>query len=147
MRSLKFGSLDEALKELKRLEKIKNVKTTGKWSFYQILIHCAESCEIPVVSPDERAPWLIRRTIGRSIIRGVWKAGFMKPGIPNPSAPKERQEGDVKLAFKRIYKAIESLKGAQTLAKEHPFFGPMTPDEWVRLQCYHMANHLGFVDA
>ncbi|MCE9597567.1 MAG: DUF1569 domain-containing protein [Spirochaetia bacterium] len=146
MRTLKFDTLDDAVAELKRLERLKNVNTTGKWSFYQILNHCAESIEIPVINPAQRAPWLLRRTIGRLIIKGVWKAGFMKPGIPNPSAPKKREEGDVSLAFKRIYKAIDSMKKAEKFAEEHPFFGHMTHQEWITLQRYHMANHLGFVE-
>ena len=33
-------------------------------------------------------------------------------------------------------------RGPEKLAKEHPFFGPLTSAEWDRLQWKHLDHHL-----
>src|SRR5437016_3638653 len=104
-RELKFNSFEDALTELKDLEK-GPVQTTGLWSFYQTLTHCAESLEFCVSRYPSEAPWIIRATIGRLAFKEFMKMGYFKPGSPYHHAPLQREEGDEKAALARLKKAI-----------------------------------------
>ncbi|MBE7413473.1 MAG: DUF1569 domain-containing protein [Leptospiraceae bacterium] len=97
-RNLRFNNFEEAVSELKKLEKEK-VSTTKLWSFFQILDHCADSIEFSMTEYPKVVPSFIRLTIGKFIFNKMMKDGYMRTNAPNPSAPKVREEGDEKFAL------------------------------------------------
>lgn len=145
MRDIKFKSLEEAIAEVKRLENLPK-KTTGVWSYYQILDHCAEGIESSMDGYKGSAPWLIRKTIGQMMKHKTFLQGFMDHGGLNPTAPKTREEGDEKKAQERLFNAINRFKNFTGKLQLHPFFDELSREEFEKLHSYHIANHLCFVE-
>jgi hypothetical protein len=142
-RHLKFNSFEDALVELENLER-GPVETTGLWSFYQILTHCAESLEFCVSRYPGEAPWIIRATIGRLAFKDLMRKGFFRPGTMNPRASKKREEGDEKSAMARLRKAIADFQTYTGPMARHPFYGKIGREDFERLHIFHLAHHLGF---
>ncbi len=144
-RNLRFKNLNDAVNELQRLDKGK-VVTAKLWSYYQILNHCADSLEFSMSSYPRVMPSFIRKTIGKFFFKKLMKDGYMKPGSPNPGAPKKREEGDVVSALKRLRNSISIFTKYEGPFGIHPIFDELTKSEWEKLHTFHIANHLGFAD-
>jgi len=142
-RTLQFHSLDDVLVELSALDRAE-ITTTGKWSFYQILSHLAENIENSISQYPRSMPFVIRRTIGPMALRHLLKTQEMKSGAPNPTAPKQREEGDEKAAMLRLRTAIASFRAYEGPMAEHPFFGPINKEDFEALHAHHAALHLSF---
>lgn len=142
-RNLRFRNLDEAVMELEMLGKGK-VETKELWSYYQILTHCADLIENSMTSYPRVLPFIIRKTIGKFIFVKMLRDGYMKPGNPNPSAPKKHEEGDEKAAHFRLKSVIEKFKRYDGPFANHPIFDVRNKEEWEKLHAMHIANHLGF---
>lgn len=142
-RTLQFHSLDDVLVELSALDRAQ-ITTTGKWSFYQILSHLAENIESSISQYPRSMPFVIRRTIGPMALRHLLKTQEMKSGAPNPTAPKQREEGDEKAAMLRLRTAIASFRAYEGSMAEHPFFGPINKEDFEALHAHHAALHLSF---
>lgn len=142
-RALQFHSLDDVLVELSALDRAQ-ITTTGKWSFYQILTHLAENIESSISQYPRSMPFVIRRTIGPMALRHLLKTQEMKSGAPNPTAPKQREEGDEKAAMLRLRTAIASFRAYEGPMAEHPFFGPINKEDFEALHAHHAALHLSF---
>lgn len=145
MREVRFKNLEEAIAEIKRLENIPK-KTIGKWSYYQILNHCAEGIECSMDGYSANVPWLIRKTIGQIIKHKLFLQGYMDHGAINPTAPKIREEGNEKIALERLLNAFERFKKHDKKLYPHPFFDELSKEEFQKLHAYHVANHLCFVE-
>ena len=141
MSELRFRTLSQAEEHLERIEKAPAYKATGLWSEAQIFDHLANSFENSVSGYPGLLPAVLRKTIGRMIFRSQQKNGFMKPGSPNPNAPKVRAEGDAKQALKRLRKAIVQFKAHDGEMAVHPAFDRLSKDEFSHLHAMHMANH------
>ncbi len=62
-----------------------------------------------------------------------------------PTAPEllSSQSGEFEADRQRVIDSIGRLAVApQGMGAEHPFFGPLTNEEWNRLQCKHLSHHL-----
>jgi hypothetical protein len=92
---------------------------------------------------SNRAPWLIRQTLGRLAKRKMMRNGHMEPGLG--SRKDARVEGDAKAAAAHLRESITKFRTYTGPLDEHPFCGRLTRDEWEKLHLYHMANHFGFV--
>lgn len=143
-RKLQFHSLDEVLVELSALDG-RPVRTSGRWSFYQILTHLAEALEYSISEYPRAMPFLIRRTIGPMALRHLLKTKEMKAGAPNPNAPRKREEGDEQAAMLRLRTAIASFRAHEGPMAEHPFFGPINKEDYEAVHAHHAALHLSFV--
>ncbi|MCB1156760.1 MAG: DUF1569 domain-containing protein [Leptospiraceae bacterium] len=145
-RDLRFQNLNDALEELDRLENAR-VNTTGLWSFYQILNHCAELIEFSMTEYPYAGffAFLVRKLYGKIALQKMIKNGYMKSGYPNPFAPKRREEGDVKQAARRLRNAIFSFRDFSGTFAVHPIFDRMEKETWEKLHAMHIANHFGFV--
>jgi hypothetical protein len=143
-RELRFKTFDDARAELARLEK-GPVETTGHWSYFQILNHCSNGVESSMTSFSGLKPWLLRRTIGPMVLKKVFKAGFIQPGIGLKKGAKvEKVEGDEKAALARLRKALDAFEKHPGPWGEHPFFGKLDKEKWTLLTSLHLANHLGW---
>ncbi len=141
-RTLDFARVDEVMPEVDRL--LDGYATAGSWTLGQACNHLAATFRMSVEGSGVKVPWLVRATFGRIFKRKVLTERRMKEGIKTPEEflPKpgleDRAEAEALRASIAHYRAHPELRAP------HPFFGPMTGDEWDLLHCIHSAHHLSF---
>jgi hypothetical protein len=146
-RLIEINNFEELEHELDELESASEIETTGKWSFYQILLHISDSIHYSIHGYPGVLPWLIRKTIGRIVLGRLIAEGKMNPGHYNPTAPKEREEGDYKSAMSRLRECIKEFKNHDGIFSVHPIFDAMDKHTWEKLHCIHASLHMSFVHA
>lgn len=144
-RELRFKTLDEARAELTRLES-GPVETTGHWSYFQILAHCAKAVDGSTKGVAREMTWWKRHvTAPISYYKTAWD-GFLSPGIgAKPGAPVERVEGDEKAALSLLRTALDHFEKFEGKMSDHPRLGGLNKKQWTRFHAWHLANHLGNV--
>jgi len=143
-RKLRFNSLDDILADLDGLEG-KPLKTLGNWSAGQILAHLAVPMNGAIDGMKFAPPWYIRlmaRVFKRQFLNGTMPAGFKLP----KEAEKELYPGptSVEDGFAMVRKGIHRLK-TETHREPSPVMGPLTTDEWNKVNCRHCELHLSFI--
>jgi hypothetical protein len=149
-RELNFKCLRCLAKDLDALDAAHargTLRTTGNWTAGEILDHCAILFECGLDGPKVVAPWFAR-VFGRLMRRSVLKprtmpAGYQLPDearalFPRPGVPYE--EG-----MARLRAALARIERGERMTHPSGFLGPMTHDEWVRLNLNHTQLHLGFM--
>ncbi|TWU07949.1 DUF1569 domain-containing protein [Stieleria varia] len=145
MRSLRFETFDEAFEEAESLSRGK-VRTTGNYTFGQIIEHLARTLDI--VSGQRRGPTssLAMRMFARLVRPFVLKKarpGFKLPVNaqsifwPTEDVPTDQAMDHLRSAA-RVFQNMSPLP-------THPFFGSMSRQQHDQLQCRHFELHLGFV--
>ncbi len=151
-RTLCFASFDEVLAEIDRIEaamRAGTATTTGNWSIGQIGDHCARFIRFAIDGFEGRAPGpvrffarllLLKKAVGDEPI----SPGFQLPKkassmLPTPGITDEEGLGELRKQIKRV------LAG-KAMTQDSPLLGPLTHEQWTRLQCKHCALHLGFID-
>jgi hypothetical protein len=142
-RELRFKTLKDARAELKRLEK-GPVVTTGNWSYYQILDHLQRNAVCSMTSFPPSWPWLLRRLAGPMILVIILKKGSIPPGSGAFISVNPKVKGNEKKALAELRKTLTDLEKHEGPWAEHPLFGKMNKEKWLRLTSLHMANHLGW---
>jgi len=144
-RDLTFTTLDEVVADAERAVAA-NATTTGNWSLGQILEHLAVVMDKTIDGPKNTPPLPIR-LIGRwflkkRFLRNGMSPGFqLKGGIAKEFLP---DETDSQQALEHLRQATLRLKN-HTDDIRHPFFGPMTHEEYVGINCRHSELHMSFV--
>lgn len=117
----------------------------GKMNVEQMLSHLVQSGDLPFEStvPD-RSNWM-----SRNVIKPL--AFYLLP-MPKevPTSPQidQQQDGRPPLGFETDRAlVIESLHKVGSIAKDqkcldHPFFGPMSANDWCLLGYKHVDHHL-----
>jgi hypothetical protein len=148
-RTLAFKSLDEALADAQRLVASKDSEKLthlGNWSLGQALGHLAYWINLPFDGyPQELSPpWFIKLVV--KMMKQKYLSGQMPAGVRIPRF-KEGTLGTADMppreGLDRYRKAVERLKAAAPSC-DNPLFGPMTHDEWIRLNLSHASLHLSF---
>ena len=146
-RPLRFNHVDEILAEVERLAAGK-VKTSGNWTFPQILDHLTKSMNATIDGFGFQAPWIARKIIApllkNSIITKGMRAGFKLPAdgqglIPDPQI-------DLATALEQYRKAFARLK-TEKKREPHPFLGSLSSQEYESLNMRHSELHLSFVES
>jgi hypothetical protein len=143
-RDLELVSLDRVMPEVELL--LGGHSVTGNWTLGQICHHLATTMRYTVEGWPDRAPWVVRRTIGPVVARRMFGQGKMLEGIKlsekmkliPPPALDDRAEAE------GLRAAISYYISSSNLFEEHPFFGPLSREKWDRLHCMHCAHHLSF---
>jgi hypothetical protein len=143
-RSLSFESLDQVMPEVDRLLETGYTRA-GNWTLGQICEHLSRTLRLAIEPDGKKAPWLIRATLGPALFRHVVRTGRMRTGIPapgqlGPGNPADDREG-VEMLRSTIPQALERIPASM----EHPFFGRVGREDFLRLQCIHCAHHLSFL--
>lgn len=116
----------------------------GKMSCAQMLAHCQQPLRVALGElPLKRS--LIGLLFGRMAKKKLLAPAPWKPGMPTAPEFVIRDERD----FAREHAALRVLvqrfgeggPAALTTAP-HPFFGPLSADEWQGLQWRHLDHHL-----
>ncbi|MBA2611957.1 MAG: DUF1569 domain-containing protein [Bacteroidetes bacterium] len=117
----------------------------GKMDVAQMLTHCQKPLEIasgelvPKVSP------IIKLLFGKSAKRSILRDPQFKKNIPTFAEAKIVDQRVFDTEKKKLIEYVESFqkKGPKGITKAaHPFFGPMTIEEWDALQTKHLDHHL-----
>jgi hypothetical protein len=148
-RSLRFSTLDEALREAESLAEAARsgaMRAAGNWTLGQALAHLAVWASMPFDGYPEmpRPAWwmrLLRPVIRKWIISKGFPVGVRMAGVPGGTFGIEPCEVDEGLA--RLRSAFDRLaREAPTCSS--PVFGTMTHDEWIQFNLRHAELHLGF---
>lgn len=144
-RNLCFRHFSEAKEEIMKL-KGKKIKTSGNWSWYQILCHLADGLEFMMNggSPKFIFPAFLQMTAGRLIWKLILFRGRMVQGLPNPIKKIPEADGNAETEFERLISLIEEFESCEKIFCPHPVFGKLTKEEWSILQAFHFANHLSY---
>jgi hypothetical protein len=144
-RSLHFTTLDEVRDDIQTLAAGSHV-TVGNWSFAQILDHLGSSLNASIDGFPFKAAWAVRWLVApfikNSILTKQMKPGFALPKkfssyLPSDDCTMDEALPKVLSAIKRFDNEIPS--------SDHPFFGKMASEEWMRLHLRHAELHLSFV--
>jgi Protein of unknown function (DUF1569) len=140
-RSLRYGNLDEVMSDVEHL--LEGHSTVGHWSLAQICCHLAtvmrRVVDLPASTPHDPTKFVSAEQKRQVFDSGVLPEGL--PGVPE-SLPSEtlgeREEAE------GLRRAIAYYKASPGPVIPHRLFGPLTRDEWDRLQLIHVAHHLSF---
>ena len=146
-RELKFDTLSDLRSELKSLGD-SPVRTTGVWSFYQILNHLALGVEWAML--EDKTFLTVDPVLTAERARKLWertrRIGRLSTRVQNPSAPTAREEGPEAQELKRLLGTLDRLEGYADPHPVHPLFGELSQQDWVAWVLLHCAHHLGFAE-
>ena len=142
-RELKFATLDEVMPDVERL--MSGHTTVGQWSLGQICNHLAMALRIPVHGYDgPLPPWFIRKVLAPFALKRLMGSGTMKTGIKVPEVFLPKPGLEARDEAESLRAALAAFAAHHGKFRDHPFFGPMTAEQWTRLHCIHCAHHLSF---
>jgi hypothetical protein len=141
-RNLSFTSLDRVMPDVDRL--LEGHTTVGNWSLGQICNHLATAIVGSVEGYPVRAPWIVRKTIGRVKRRQVLDSGTIPEGAKLPEKYLPKPGLDARAEAEALRAALMVFAGNTRPPVLHPFFDHMSREEWTRLHCIHCAHHLSF---
>lgn len=149
-RMLQFRCLGCLAAELDRIQNAHDngtLATTGNWSAGEILDHCANLFDLALDGAPRKAPF-IARLFGRLVKGKVLKPGTMPPGFKLPAGATEllpRPGISFAEGMAHMRRALNRINAGERMAKPSAWLGPLTHDQWVRLQLNHTQLHLGFI--
>ena len=141
-RALSFSDLDEVMPEVDWL--LEGHTTTGHWSLGQICNHLGTWIQCSVEGFPEQAPWLLRQTVGPMARRRVLDTGVMPEGIKLPEKYLPNHGLDSRAEAEALRATIRFFAAHAGRLADHPLFGSMSHDEWIRYHAIHCAHHLSF---
>ena len=116
----------------------------GKMDAAQMLAHCSNALEVTVGDKSPKSTFM-GKILGRLVKSVITNEKPFKPNMPtDPSfiIPDSRNFEKEKQRLKTLLTRV-STGGANTLQnRKHPFFGPLTPQEWSNSTVKHMDHHL-----
>lgn len=146
-RDLGFQNLDEVLVEAERLAS-GEVRTTGNHTFGQILEHLALSTEAAAGKVEPPPAPLYMRLMIKLMKPFIINSKPLTPGVKLPKSGEQffwpDRTFDVKEALTHLKDATAYYK-ANGAISIHPFFGKLTAQQALELNCRHAALHLSFV--
>lgn len=144
-RSLRFESLDDILREAECVATHPG-RTLGNWSVAEILDHLANSIRAAYEGPDARVSWMIRWILA-PLIRSSVLNQPMRPGTSLPKVMSHFLPGDDPTTGESLEKLRTWIARMRTEKPplEHPIFGKLSHDNWVKLHLRHAELHLSFI--
>jgi hypothetical protein len=140
-RTLRYAGLDEVMPDVERL--LEGHATVGHWSLAQICRHLAtvmrRVVDLPASTPHDPALF-----VPEEEKRAVLETGVLPEGLPGPPEIMPAGSLDEREEAEGLRAAIAYYRASPGPAIPHRFFGPLTRDEWDRLQLIHLAHHLSF---
>lgn len=116
----------------------------GKMDVAQMLAHCQQPLRVAIGElPLKRS--LIGVLFGRIAKKKLLSPAPWKPGMPTAPEFKITDSRDFAKEKEALLTLVQRFGkgGPAGLTKlPHPFFGPLTVDEWQRLQWMHLDHHL-----
>ena len=116
----------------------------GKMSIGQMLAHCQQPLRVAVGElPLKRS--LVGRLFGRMAKKKLlapepWKTGM--PTAPEFKVTDPREFNAEKAALRALIERFGAGGPSGLTQQPHPFFGPLSSEEWQALQWRHLDHHL-----
>jgi hypothetical protein len=140
-RSLHFASFDEIMPDVERL--LTGHRTVGRWSLGQICRHLATTMrrviDLPADTPIDPSQW-----VAPERKQAVLESGQLPEGIPAPPLAEPPSDLDPREEAEALRQALDYFRSSPGPVVPHRIFGPLSRDEWERLQLIHSAHHLSF---
>ena len=145
-REIRYESLQDFLDDAESLVNAENVITVGNWNLAQILKHLAINMRLAVDGRlNFKVPWLVKffmKFKKNQMINGKLKPGIKLPDnvsrllVPKPTT-------DLQDAWEMTQKQVQKFSDHTGFA-EHPVFGKITDEEWLKLTLRHCELHMSF---
>jgi hypothetical protein len=143
-RHLDFKAWPDLLADVDHLRQA-HYDRVGNWDLSQILEHVGEGLCTALRGTNHRGPWIVRRFIGPLILKRILKERRMKAGIKVPQWWLPGPSHDECAAVDQFRSEVAEFQGMTTTPCPHPFFGPLTKQQWNDLILVHAAHHLSFL--
>ncbi|HEV8070516.1 MAG TPA: DUF1569 domain-containing protein [Planctomycetaceae bacterium] len=143
-RHLDFQTWPDLLADIDRLRQA-HYDRAGNWDLSQILDHVGEGLRTALHGIDHQAAWIIRRFIGPLILKRILSQRRMKTGIKVPQWWLPGPSHDESAAVDQFRAQVSAFQAMTTTPFPHPFFGPLTKQQWNDLVLVHAAHHLSFL--
>jgi len=148
-RSLRFGSLDEAVRDAEHLAAA-GYDRAGNWDLAQVCGHLAEWLRYPLDGfPPAPLPIrvmlrAVRATMGRRMYESYILDGMPagKPTVPASVPPAGGDPGAAVAALRAVAERFTAYTGE---LHPSPLFGRLDKNEATKLQLAHTAHHLSFL--
>lgn len=148
-RTLRFATTDELRREIERLAEAARAGTlraTGNWSLGQAFGHLAAWTDYAYdgYPPEARPPWFVKvvcRMMKKKFFTRGLPAGVRLPRVKGGTFgidPLPLEEGRA-----RLLRALGRLDSTPP-PRPSPVFGPLSHDEWRRMNLAHAELHLSF---
>lgn len=148
-RQLRFENFDDVIRDAEMLaeaERSGTLRSLGNWKLGQAIGHVASWARYPLEGYPSMPtpPWLLRVIVpllkGRFLNKGL-PAGARIPKVPAGTFGTEPMETDQALAA--LHEALSRLQ-SQMPAVPNPILGPLSHEDWVKLNLRHAELHLSF---
>jgi hypothetical protein len=143
-RKLDFQKWSEVLADVENLGRA-GYDRAGNWDLSQIVEHVGEGLRTARQGTDHRAPWIIRKIFGPIVLRRIFRDRRMKAGIKVPAWWLPGPAHDESAAINQFRAEVAAFEGITSKTFPHPFFGPLTKQQWNELGLIHAAHHLSFL--
>jgi len=143
-RHLDFQTWPDLLADIDHLRQA-HYDRAGNWDLSQILDHVGEGLRTALHGIDHQAAWIIRRFIGPLILKRILSQRRMKTGIKVPQWWLPGPSHDESAAVDQFRAQVSAFQGMTSTPFPHPFFGPLTKQQWNDLVLVHAAHHLSFL--
>jgi hypothetical protein len=143
-RPLTFASLDAVMPDVDRL--LRGHTTVGAWSLGQICSHLAQGIHrsIDGFPAKARAAWVLRKTVGRVLLRRILRAGRFVNGMTAPAECQPATGADARVEAETLRAVLRRFAAHAGPLAEHPLSGAVSRAVWERFHCIHCAHHLSF---
>jgi hypothetical protein len=142
-RHVEFTCYQDLLDDVHALAK-GPTRALGNWSLGRICRHLAIAMNMAIDGSDFK-PNVVVRTVAR-LLKKRYLTRPLSPGVRLPKKAAFLIPSDANAAegIAELERAIERMKRVAE-RKPHPFFGPLTRDEWDQISFRHAAMHLSFI--
>jgi hypothetical protein len=142
-RELSFERLEQVMPEVDRLLD-GGYDRAGQWSLGQICQHLSRTFRSTIEPEPRGAPRVIRATLGSWLFRHMVRTGRMKSGVPGPRGFMPDTAVEDRAGAEELRDMIPQFLERLPQTFDHPFFGRVSRDDFLRLQCVHCAHHLSY---
>ena len=140
-RTIRYASLDDVMFDVEGL--LRGHATVGNWSLAQVCRHLAtvmrRVVDLPASTPHDPSAW-----VPEDRKRQVLESGMLPEGLPGPPEIMPTETLGEREEAERLRAAIAHYRASPGPVIPHRIFGPLSRDEWDRLQLIHLAHHLSF---
>lgn len=146
-RTLNFQSLQDVRADVARLAAAP-YRRCGTWHLATMCDHLARTMEAGIHQTPIPMPLPLRvlsPLIGGLVFKRILKKRQMPTGIKAPAPFTPAENCDCTAAVARLNAAIDRANAITGQMPRHPFFGPMTADQWRDLMVIHAMHHLSFL--
>jgi hypothetical protein len=149
-RRLRFDSIEDCVAEVQRVvtaDREGRLRTIGNWTAGQVMAHIASWIEyayegFPVARPPFFVRWMLRLRLKKILANGMPR-GVRIPGLKDGTTGIDSME--TAEAASRLLAALNRLGSSEKAGYDSPAFGPLSPEDRIRLNLRHAELHLGYL--